>query len=70
MNSLVLAQIGAWSIAQWAIAIIVICGIVAVVVLVTRQMGVTIPPFFVNILWIVLAVVIGVLAVRFLADML
>lgn len=67
---MLIAQIAAWSISQWAIAIIVICGIVAVVFLVTRQLGVTIPPFFIQILWIILAVVIGVVAVRFLAGML
>lgn len=70
MDLAVLAQIGAWGIAQWAIAIIVLAGVVGIVIVVTQQMGVQIPPFIIKVLWILLAVVIGVVAVKFLITML
>lgn len=70
MDLLLLAQIGAWGLAQWAIAIIVLAGIIAIVIVVTKQMGVQIPPFIVHVLWIILAVIIGVVAVKFLLTML
>lgn len=57
------------SLAALAIWLIVIAAIVAVVVVVLRQLGVSIPPFVVTILWIVAAAVLGVLAIRVLAGL-
>lgn len=58
------------SVAQWAILIIVVAGIIAIVVAILRQLNVAIPPFIVTILWILLAVIIGVLAIKFLVSVL
>lgn len=66
---MLLAQIAGYSIVHIALAIIVIAGIIGIVFVVTRQMGITIPPFIVNVLWIILAVVIGVVAVKFIATL-
>lgn len=66
MNLLAQISIGSLSIAQLAIAIVVIAGIVAIVFVCLRQMGVAVPPFIVTIFWIIVAVVVGVLAIKFL----
>lgn len=55
-------------IAEWAIIILVIGGIIGVLLVAVRAAGVTIPPFIITILWIILAVVIGVVAIKFLAS--
>lgn len=70
MDLALIGQMAAWGLAQWAIAIIVLAGIIGIVMVVTKQMGVPIPPFIIKILWIILAVIIGVLAVKFLMSML
>jgi len=57
------------TIVYYAIAIILIAAVIGVVFVITRQMGVTIPPFIITILWIVLAAVIGILAIKFLAGL-
>jgi hypothetical protein len=65
-----LAQaMGGYSMIQLGAIILVIAGVCAVVMVVLRQLGVTIPPFIVTILWIVLAVMIGILALYFLGSM-
>lgn len=72
MNALMLASVNfaAWGLIQWAIAIVVIAGIVGIVIVVLKQMGVAIPPFVLHVLWICVAVVIGVAAIKFIASML
>lgn len=62
------ALIQSYSIGQIAIAIVIIAAIVAVVIVVVKQMGIAIPGWFLTILWILLAAVIGVFAVRFLMS--
>lgn len=67
---MILAQLAGYSLIQIAILAIVIAGIIGVVVVITKQVGVAIPPWFIAILWIVVAVAIGVFAVRLLASLL
>lgn len=57
------------SVTQWAILIIVLAGIVGIVFAVVRAIGVQIPSYIIHILWILLAVVIGILAIKFIASM-
>ena len=57
------------TVVYYAVAIILIAAVIGVVFVITRQMGVTIPPFIVTICWIVLAAAIGILAIRFLAGL-
>jgi hypothetical protein len=64
-----LAAYGNWSFGELAIAIIVAIAVVAVVVVFTRAAGVTIPGWLVQILWIVLAAICAILAVRFLLSL-
>lgn len=70
MIGLLAQMAGGYSLIQIAIFVIVIAGIIGIVLVVTKQMGVAIPPFIITICWILLAVVIGVIAIKFLASML
>lgn len=64
-----LAVLGSYSLIQIAIAIIVLAGVIGIVLVVVRQSGIVIPAFITTICWIVLAVVIGVVAIKFLASL-
>ena len=55
-------------IVHWVIVALVIAGVVGIAYVVAQQAGISIPPFIVKIFWIVLAVVIGVVAITFLAQ--
>lgn len=68
--ALLLAQFGGYSLIQLAIFLMVIAGIVGVVFVVIRQAGITIPPFVLTILWIIFAVVLGVVAIKVLSSLL
>ena len=72
MNSLALAAInfGAFGLIQWIIVAIVLAGIIGIAAVIIRQSGIAIPGFVITIFWIVLAVVVGVVAIKFLASML
>ncbi len=59
----------AWSIADWAVFIVVVAAVVGIVAVVLRVFGVTIPEWVVKILWIVLGAVIAVLAIRLVASL-
>lgn len=52
------------------ILIIVIAGAVAVVAIVAKAAGLNIPAWLIQVLWVVLAVVVGVVAIRFIASLL
>lgn len=67
---MLLAQAAGLSLVQLAILIVVLAGIVGIVIVILKQVGVTIPPFIVAIFWIVLAVVVGVLAIKFIWSIL
>ena len=71
MNSLAFfAQAGiVGSVGTWMLIAIIVAGIVGVAIVIANQAGVQIPPFIVKILWIVLAVVIGAVAIKFLMSM-
>lgn len=68
MTATLLAQVSAGGIAYWAIILIAIAGIIGIVLVIVRQAGVTIPPFIIQILWIILAVVVGILAIKFIMS--
>lgn len=69
-NALIFAQgLPQLSVTQWAILIIVLAGIVGIVFAVVRAIGVQIPSYIIHILWILLAVVIGIVAIKFIASM-
>lgn len=65
-----LAQVGvAGGFIQWAIIIVVVAAVVALVCVGLRQFGITIPPFIIQVIWIVIAAVIIIAAILFVAKM-
>lgn len=71
MIPVLLAQILAGhGILGYIILAIIVAGAVAILFVVLRQFGVTVPAWIITICWIVLAVFIGVIAVKLLAGML
>lgn len=69
MNWLLLAQSGYLSsmgILGWIIAIIILAGAVAILVVILNRFGIKVPDWIIQILWILFAVVVGVVAIRFL----
>lgn len=65
----VIAQAGvAVSVVHYIVIAMIIAGVIGIAFVVARQAGVVVPAFIVQILWIILAVVIGVMAISFLAQ--
>ncbi len=70
LSLLALAPIQTWGIGESLIAIVVICAAVGVVYLVcTKVFHVTIPDWFIQILWICLAALVAVIAIRFIFSL-
>lgn len=61
--------IGTWGIADYAIAIVIIAGIVAVATIGLRRLGITIPDWLVQVFWVLVVVFVIVAAIRLLASM-
>lgn len=55
---------------NWIVMIVVIIGAIAIAYVVANAVGIAIPAFIIKILWIVLAVVIGVFAIKFIYSLL
>jgi hypothetical protein len=47
--------------------IMIVAAVIGIAYIVARQAGITIPAFIVQIFWIVLAVVVGIVAIRYVA---
>jgi hypothetical protein len=58
-----------WSIGQLAIAVIIIAAIIAIVFIVTKNMGIAIPNWVAQVFWVLVLAVVGVLAVKFLLGL-
>lgn len=56
-------SLGGMSVAQIAIAVIVIVFVVAVVVIFVKNSGITIPPWVVQILWLVVLLFVAIVAI-------
>lgn len=66
---LLAVSFGAMTLIQWVIIAIVVAGVIGIAMVVVKQAGIAIPPFVVTIFWICLCVVVGVIAIKFLASM-
>jgi amino acid transporter len=53
----------------WAVAVLIVCGIVAIAYIILRVLEVQPPPWLIQILWVIVAIVIGVLAIGFLVSL-
>jgi uncharacterized protein (DUF983 family) len=69
--NMTLAQAGiAGQIGWMAIVGIVIAGIIGIALVVARATGIAIPNWVIQILWIIFAVVVGVLAIKLVLSVL
>lgn len=57
------------SVAEIAIWIIIIAAICAIVFVVLRKFGMAVPDFVVSIFWIIVAAVVGILAIKFVVSL-
>lgn len=69
MLTLLAQNFSTWGIGQWAIAIVVVAAIAAIVFLALRKFGVTIPDWIVQIFWILVVAVACVGAIKFLMGL-
>ena len=58
------------TIGHWAIILIVVAAIVGIALVVIRAAGIAVPSWIITILWIILAAIVGVLAIRILLSLL
>jgi hypothetical protein len=61
--------IGTWGVADYAIAIVIIAGIIAALFIGLRQLGIAIPGWLVQVFWVLVVVFVIVAAIRILASM-
>lgn len=68
---MLLAQViaGGWTVVNIAILIVVIAAVVALVYIALRQFGITVPPWFVQVLWILVVAFVVILAIKLVASM-
>lgn len=58
-----------WGFTELIIAIIVLIAVFAVLAVYLKHSGVQLPPWLVQIFWIVVAAVVAILAIRFLMSL-
>lgn len=61
--------IRAWSFVDFLIFIVIVAACVALVYVALRQFGITIPPWVVQVFWIVVVAVVVIFAIRFVAGL-
>lgn len=64
-----LAQFGAWSIGQIAIAIVIIAAVVALVYIALNKFGVAIPDWVKQVFWICVIAFVVIFAIRLVMTM-
>lgn len=74
MGWLVLAQVarpvfGSWGIGEVLVALIVIAAVVAIFLIAVRTMGIAIPQWVIQILWVVGVAMLAIIAIRFLLSL-
>lgn len=62
-------MLAGYSVAQIAVIIIIIAAIVAITFVILRQMGINPPAWLITIMWIILAAVVGIFAIRLLLGL-
>ena len=66
---LAVALLGGYSLVQIAIAIVIIAAIVALVTIALRQFGVAIPPWVIQVFWVIVVTIVIILAIRFISSL-
>jgi len=62
-------DVGTWGIGEFAIALVVVCAIVAVAYVALNYFGITIPDWVVRIFWILVVAFVCIAAIRLLMRM-
>jgi len=62
-------MLAGYSIAQLAIAIVIIAAVVALMFVALKQFGIAIPGWVIQIFWILVVAVVVILAIRFVAGL-
>jgi hypothetical protein len=57
-----------WGLAEFAIAVVVGAGIIALVVVAIRKLNITIPDWLIHVFWIVAVVIVIVVAIKLIAS--
>ena len=68
MTSILAQIVAGYSIPQFMIILIVACAVIGIAMIAIRQTGIQIPPWVIQILWIVLVAIVAVVAIRFLVS--
>ena len=66
---LVLAHYTTWSFVDIVVAIVIVAACIGIMYVALRVFGVTIPPWVIQIFWIVVVAVVAILAIRFVASL-
>jgi hypothetical protein len=54
---------------QWVMLIIAVAGVIAILYIALRQLGITIPPWLIQVFWVVVVVVVCMGAARLIWSM-
>jgi len=65
----ILAQVAGYSFVHILIMVIVVAACVGIALVAMRQAGIAVPPFVVQIFWIVLAAFVAIFAIRLVMSM-
>lgn len=62
-------MVGGYSLVQLAIIIVVLAAVIALVFVALRQFGIAIPPWVVQIFWIIVVAFVVILGIKMIAGM-
>jgi hypothetical protein len=69
MFALPLAVVAGWTIADYAIAVVILLAVIALVYVAARAFGTPLPEWFFQVVGIVVVCVIVIVAIRFVASL-
>lgn len=58
-----------WSITQWVMAIILVAAAVAILMIALPAMGISVPGWAINMMWVIIIAVCAMAAIRVIASM-
>lgn len=57
------------TIMHWIIIVVAVLAIIGIAIAASKQFGVPIPPFFIQVMWILIVAVVAIVAIKFLIDL-
>ncbi len=69
MIPLIAVGVGGWSITEIIVTVIIIAAVIGVMYIALNQFGIKIPPWAVQIFWIVVVAFVAIFAIRLLMTM-